>query len=81
MLRSTCPVVNTYNKPNNIPLYVNKKSNHPPRIISNIPQTFQRLAHVKISVSWIFAVAYISYGSGFSIKFIFRQMFKHGSLV
>ena len=28
-----------YNKPNNIPLYVNKKSNHPPRIIDNIPQS------------------------------------------
>ena len=24
-----------YNKPGNIPLYVNKKSNHPPRIIEN----------------------------------------------
>ena len=31
-----------YNKPNNIPLYVNKKSNHPPRIISNIPQSINR---------------------------------------
>ena len=30
------------NKPNNIPLYVNKKSNHPPRIISNIPQSINR---------------------------------------
>ena len=31
-----------YNKPNNIPLYVNKKSNHPLRIISNIPQSINR---------------------------------------
>ena len=31
-----------YNKPNNIPLYVNKKSNHPPHIISNIPQSINR---------------------------------------
>ncbi|KAL9977640.1 hypothetical protein ACROYT_G015069 [Oculina patagonica] len=31
-----------YNKPNNIPLYVNKKSNHPPRIIDNIPQSINR---------------------------------------
>ena len=31
-----------FNKPNNIPLYINKKSNHPPRIISNIPQSINR---------------------------------------
>jgi len=31
-----------YNKPNNIPLYVNMKSNHPPRIINNIPQSINR---------------------------------------
>ena len=30
------------NKPNNIPLYVNRKSDHPPRIIDNIPQSFNR---------------------------------------
>ena len=29
-------------KPNNIPLYINKKSNHPPRIINNIPQSINR---------------------------------------
>ena len=31
-----------FNKPNNIPLYINKKSNHPPRIISNIPLSINR---------------------------------------
>ena len=31
-----------FNKPNNIPLYINKKSNNPPRIISNIPQSINR---------------------------------------
>ena len=31
-----------FNKPTNIPLYINKKSNHPPRIISNIPQSINR---------------------------------------
>ena len=31
-----------FNKPNNIPLYVDKKSNHPPRIISNIPHSIIR---------------------------------------
>ena len=31
-----------FNKPNNIPLYINKKSNHPPRIVSNIPQSINR---------------------------------------
>ena len=28
-----------FNKSNNIPLYINNKSNHPPRIISNIPRS------------------------------------------
>ena len=31
-----------FNKPHNIPLYINKKSNHPPRIISNILQSINR---------------------------------------
>ena len=31
-----------FNKLNNIPLYINKKSNQPPRIISNIPQSINR---------------------------------------
>ena len=26
-----------YNKPNNVPLYVHNKSNHPPKILQNIP--------------------------------------------
>ena len=38
-----------YNKPGNIPLYVNKKSNHPPRIIENIPKSInKRLSEVSI---------------------------------
>ena len=38
-----------YNKPGNIPLYVNKKSNHPPRIIENIPQSInKRLSEISI---------------------------------
>ena len=36
-----------FNKPNNIPLYINKKSNHPPHIISNIPQSiYRRLSEI-----------------------------------
>ena len=31
-----------YTKPNNTPLYVNKLSNHPPRIIENIPKAINR---------------------------------------
>ena len=31
-----------YTKENNIPLYVNRKSNHPPRIIENIPQSINK---------------------------------------
>ena len=30
-----------YRKPNNIPLYINKKSNHPPTIIKQIPTMIQ----------------------------------------
>ena len=29
-----------YNKPGNIPLYINVKSNHPPSIIKNLPEVF-----------------------------------------
>ena len=32
-----------YNKLGNIPLYVNKKSNHPPRIIENIPKSINKM--------------------------------------
>ena len=28
-----------FNKPNNIPLYINQQSNHPSRVIGNIPQS------------------------------------------
>ena len=31
-----------YNKPGNIPLYINVKSNHPPNIIKNLPETISR---------------------------------------
>ena len=31
-----------YNKPGNIPRYVNKKSNHPPLIIENIPKSINK---------------------------------------
>ena len=31
-----------YTKPGNTPLYVNMKSNHPPRIIENIPKSINR---------------------------------------
>ena len=31
-----------YVKPNNVPLYVNKNSNHPPSIIKNIPLSINR---------------------------------------
>ena len=38
-----------YNKPGNIPLYVNKKSNHPPRIIENIPKSInKRLSEISL---------------------------------
>ena len=30
-----------YRKPNNIPLYINKSSNHPPTIINQIPSMIQ----------------------------------------
>ena len=31
-----------FNTPKNIPLYINKQSNHPSRIIGNIPQSINR---------------------------------------
>jgi len=31
-----------YAKPNNIPLYIQKKSNHPPQIIKNIPKSINK---------------------------------------
>ena len=38
-----------YTKPGNIPLYVNKKSNHPPRIVDNIPKSInKRLSEISI---------------------------------
>ena len=38
-----------YTKPGNIPLYVNRKSNHPVRIIENIPKsTNKRLSEISI---------------------------------
>ena len=36
-----------YTKPNNTPLYVHRKSNHPPRIIDNIPKSINnRLSEI-----------------------------------
>ena len=32
----------SYNKPGNIPLYINVKSNHPPNIIRNLPDSISR---------------------------------------
>ena len=38
-----------HTKPGNIPLYVNKRSNHPPRIIENIPKSInKRLSEISI---------------------------------
>ncbi|OOZ36136.1 hypothetical protein, partial [Solemya elarraichensis gill symbiont] len=31
-----------YSKPNNVPLYVHSKSNHPPRILKNIPESINK---------------------------------------
>ena len=35
-------IYKSYVKPNNIPLYVHKHSNHPPTIINNIPKSINR---------------------------------------
>ena len=38
-----------YTKPGNIPLYVNKRSNYPPRIIESIPKSInKRLSEISI---------------------------------
>ena len=40
-----------YSKPGNIPLYVHKKSNFPPRIIENIPKSInRRLSEISFDV-------------------------------
>ena len=38
-----------YNKPGNIPLYINKKSNHPPRIIKNIPKSINKRLSAQVN--------------------------------
>ena len=41
-----------YMKPNNIPLYIHKESNHPLNIIKNIPQSpKKRLSNISTNVS------------------------------
>ena len=41
-------------KPGNIPLYVNKKYNHPPRIIENIPKSInRRLSEISFDEDYI----------------------------
>ena len=39
----------SYNKPRNIPLYINKKSNHPPRIIKNIPKSINKRLSAQVN--------------------------------
>ena len=44
----------TYNKPGNIPLYINVKSNHPPSIIKNLPANISRRINKLSSGKFIF---------------------------
>ena len=41
-LNSNTGTQELYNKPNNNPLYININSNHPPKIIKNLPENIQK---------------------------------------
>ena len=42
MLDSTASKYKPYNKPGNIPLHINVKSNHPPNIMQNLTESISR---------------------------------------
>ena len=43
-----------YNKPGNIPLYINIKSNHPPNIVKNLPESISRCINKLSSNKFVF---------------------------
>ena len=50
-----------YNKPNNTPLYINVKSNHPPCVLKNIPLAVQKLISKNSANKAIFDAAITPY--------------------
>ena len=48
-LNLTTGTYQTFNKPNNIPLYVHKESNHPPSILKNIPLSVNKRLNLNSS--------------------------------
>ena len=66
-----------YMKPNNTPLYVHKKSNHPPNITRNIPESINRRLSTISSNETIFNDAAPTYqealnNSGYDYKLKFK---------
>ena len=66
-----------YAKPTNTPLYVHSKSNHPPSIIKNIPESVNRRLSVISSVAGVFDEAAKPYQealgkSGYTFKLQFK---------
>ena len=70
-----------YNKPGNIPLYINVKSNHPPNIIKNLPENISRRINKLSSDKSIFENSKDLYNSalsnsGFKDKIKFNPDYK-----
>ena len=70
-----------YNKPGNIPLYINVKSNHPPNIIKNLPENISRHVNKLSSDKSVFENSKYFYNSalsnsGFKDKIKFNPDYK-----
>ena len=70
-----------YNKPGNIPLYINVKSNHPPNVIKNLPENISRRINKLSSDKSIFENSKDLYNSaisnsGFKDKIKFNPDYK-----
>ena len=71
-----------YNKPGNIPLYINVKSNHPPNIIKNLPESISRRINKLSSDKSVFDNSKDLYNnalssSGFKQKIKFDPVFNN----
>ena len=67
-----------YRKPNDKPLYINKKSNHPPNIIKKIPNTIEKRISTLSSNKDIFQKASVVYNealknSGYKTKINYNE--------
>ena len=70
-----------YNKPGNIPLYINVKSNYPPNVIKNLPENISRRIYILSSDKSVFENSKDFYNSalsnsGFKDKIKFNPVYK-----